>query len=98
MVLLLLQALYGLRVSPLLWYKDLTKALEELGLKLVPDVNCLFTNKHLVVFFYVDDIVVLARKQNLEKLDKFEALLLDQFEIRAIEELKWFLGIQVESD
>ena len=38
------KALYGLKTSPVLWYKDFTKTLIKLGLKLVPDTNCLFMN------------------------------------------------------
>jgi len=43
-VLRLLRALYGLRQSPRLWHKDLTEALQALGLGLVPDANCLLSN------------------------------------------------------
>ena len=38
------KALYSLRASPLLWYKELTKTLQELDLKPVPNVNCLYQN------------------------------------------------------
>jgi len=39
-----LMALYGLRKSPLLWYKDFTLSLADLGLEAIPDTNCLFVN------------------------------------------------------
>src|SRR5271169_3715636 len=55
----LLRALYGLRRSPLLWFKEFSSKLEDLGLKQVPECQCLFTNGKLILFFYVDDIVVL---------------------------------------
>ena len=42
-VLRLIRALYGLRQSPRLWHKDLTEALQALGLALVPDANCLLS-------------------------------------------------------
>jgi len=53
----LLRALYGLRRSPLLWFTDFSAILTKLGLTPVPGVECLYTNQHLIVFFYVDDIV-----------------------------------------
>jgi hypothetical protein len=59
-LLLILQALYSLKEAPLLWYTELQKTLKKLGLKPVPGVPCLFSNNHLLVFFYVDDIVVLV--------------------------------------
>jgi hypothetical protein len=62
------RALYGLKQSPLLWYKDLAGALEDLGLQPFPGVNCLFINKWLIAFFYVDDIVALALPKYASKL------------------------------
>src|SRR4051812_7247311 len=56
---------YGLKTSPLLWHRELTKALTELGLKPIPGVNCLFRNEKLIVFFYVDDIVVLSKTKDI---------------------------------
>jgi hypothetical protein len=55
------RALYGLKTSPLLWYKDVTKTLEPFGLTPVLDCNCLYKSNTLIVFFYVDDIIVMAR-------------------------------------
>ncbi len=52
------KALYGLQTSPLLWYKDFTDGLRELGLESVPDTNCLFVNSFMILMFYVDNIVV----------------------------------------
>ena len=43
-ILLLLRALYGLRISPLLWYKHLCEVMQKLGLKPVLECACLFTN------------------------------------------------------
>ena len=66
-VLKLLMALYGLKISPLLWYKELTSTLTEFGLKPVPGTNCLYTDGRLIVFFYVDDIAVLFAKKRPPK-------------------------------
>ena len=95
---LLLRALYGLKQSPLLWYRDFTTALEDLGLQPVPGVNCLFANDFLLLFFYVDDIVVLYHKKYTQKVKEFEDSLLRRFEMRSLGELKWFLGIRIERD
>lgn len=92
------RALYGLKQSPLLWYKHLTKALEELGLHSVPGVNCLYANEYLILFFYVDDVVLLSTKQNSDKRRAFEAALLRRFEMKSLGELKWFLGIRILRD
>jgi Reverse transcriptase (RNA-dependent DNA polymerase) len=95
---LLLRALYGLKQSPLLWYRDFTIALEDLGLQPVPGVNCLFANDFLLLFFYVDDIVVLYHRKYAQKVREFEDSLLRRFEMRSLGELKWFLGIRIKRD
>jgi hypothetical protein len=59
------RALYGLRDAALLWYKHLRKTLTRLGLKPVPGVPFLYTNTKLIVFFFIDDIVVLVHPLNL---------------------------------
>src|ERR1700729_2440298 len=63
-ILELLIALYGLKISPLLWYKELTSTLIKFRLKPVPGTNCLFTDGRLIVFFYVDDIATLFTKKD----------------------------------
>ena len=82
-ILELLMALYGLKISPLLWYKELTSTLTKFGLKPIPGTNCLFTDGRLIVFFYVDDIAVLFAKKDLQRLEEFEAKLLHRYEICA---------------
>jgi hypothetical protein len=92
------RALYGLKASPLLWYKELTKTLAELGLREVKDAPCLWKNEKLLVFFYVDDIVVLAKPAHITALDDFERKLLRRYEIRSLGELSTFCGIQTHRD
>ena len=58
-------ALYGLKISLLLWYKELTSTLAKFGLKSIPGTNYLFTNRRLIIFFYVDNITVLCAKKDL---------------------------------
>ena len=80
--------LYRLKISPLLWYKELTGILTKFGLKPVPGTNCLYTNRRLIVFFYVDDIAVLFPKKDFLRLEEFKAKLLHQYEIYALGNLQ----------
>ena len=86
-VLKLLMALYGLKISPLLWYKELINILAKFGLEPVLGTNYLFTDGQLIVFFYVDDIAVLFAKKDLLRLEEFKAKLLHRYEIRALGDL-----------
>jgi hypothetical protein len=38
-------------------------------------ILCLFTNEKLIVFFYVNDIVVLVRLEDLKAYEEFERAL-----------------------
>jgi Reverse transcriptase (RNA-dependent DNA polymerase) len=95
---LLMRALYGLKQSPLLCYRDFTAALEQLGLHPIPGANCHFANDFVLRFFYVDDIVILFNRKYTQKVKEFEASLLRRFEMRTLGELKWFLGIRIERE
>ena len=98
MCLLLLQALYGLRTSPLLWLKDLSSMLRGLGLQRINEDVCIFQNDWLLVFFYVDDIAALCRTADLPCLYEFRNSIMSKYEMRYIGPLRWFLDIRVIHD
>ena len=91
----LLRALYGLRRSPLIWLNEFSKTLKELGLTQVPESPCLFTSGRLVVFFYVDDVVILYPPEYEADYITFKEQLLNRYEFKDLGDLKWFLGIRV---
>jgi hypothetical protein len=97
-VLRLRKALYGLRRSPLLWQKNLTSSLRELGFKEVPQEPCVMLKGGIVVFFYVDDIVFCHRKGDEEKVQDVIKGLKTEYKMSVLGELKWFLGIHVLRD
>jgi len=61
----------------------------------VKDVPCLWKSDKLIVFFYVDDIIVLVKPSQLLALKSFKKKLLSCYEIRSLGELDTFCGIQV---
>jgi len=82
----------------LLWYNKLFSLLTKLGLKPVLDTNCLFSNNKLIIFFYVDNIIVLYHPSNIFAYHEFREKLLDIYKIREMGELKWFLSIRIIRD
>lgn len=60
--------------------------------------ECLFMNKWLLVFFYVDDIVTLYLPRYRSRFLQFEAELTKRYEMRNLGDLQWFLGIRVIRD
>jgi hypothetical protein len=97
-VLLLLQrTLYDLKQSSILWYKHLWQALIDMKFNFIFEVKCLFIfkNTHLLLFFFVNDIVLLYDSRYTIQVDLFQFKLFDRFEMRNLEKLKWFLSIHV---
>ena len=97
-VLKLLHALYSLRISSLLQYDLLYSVIRKLGLQLVPEYACLFSNNKLIMFFYIDDIIVLFHQSNRRFYDLFRDSLISHFKVQEIGELKQFLGVCVLRD
>ena len=96
--LLLLRALYGLRRSALLWWKEFSSTLKDLGFIQVGEDHCLFMNDWATVFFHVDDIVILCQTKDLFKYQQLRNQLHDRYEFRDLGVLKWFLGIRILRD
>ena len=59
----------------------------KLELKPITEEACLFVSDELILFFYVDDIVVLFLKKNEKVYQKFKKKLMDCYEMREIGEL-----------
>jgi hypothetical protein len=97
-VMLIRKALYGLRKSPLLWYEDLTKSLQELGFKQVPEEPCCWTKYDILFFFYVDDITLAYRLAQQATATQLMKDLGQRYNLSGGEDLQWFLGIQVIRD
>jgi hypothetical protein len=89
------KTLYELKQVSILWYRNLITTLKDLKLQSISRVNCLFVNDWLILFFYVDDIMTICQKENLNRMRFFEKSLMKRFEMRVLRELKWFLRIRI---
>ena len=90
-ILKLIQALYGLRKSSLLWQK-------ELGFEPVPHEPCCFMKNGIIMFFYVDDIVFSYRKHQEDIVLGLVGQLQQNYTLTGGEPLQWFLGIEILRD
>ena len=97
-VLRLKKALYGLRRSPLLWQKELTKSLQELGFQPVPQEPCIMTKGAVIVFFFVDDIIWAYKKADTAVAKAAIDGLKSRYQMTLLGEPKWFLGIHILRD
>lgn len=89
------RALYGLRRAPHLWHNELSAYLQGDDLKAVAGVNCVYHNRWLVVFFFVDDIICLYRRENQKLFNAFQQRLSSKYKMSIVGEPQWFLGIRI---
>ncbi|KAL2695503.1 hypothetical protein AAEP93_000288 [Penicillium crustosum] len=94
---LLHRALYGLRMSPRLWQQEATKVLVKLGLTPVEEDPCIFTTKGIIVFFYVDDIIIVNHPKQAKEAALLDQNLKKQWELRELD-ASWFLNIRIIRD
>nr|GEU78109.1 retrovirus-related Pol polyprotein from transposon TNT 1-94 [Tanacetum cinerariifolium] len=91
------KALYGLKQAPRAWYDELSKFLTSKGFTKGIIDPTLFTIKYgddiLLVQIYVDDIIF--RSTNPKYTKHFEKLMHSRFEMSLMEELKFFLRLQI---
>jgi hypothetical protein len=92
------KALYGLRKSPRLWQQEATRVLEKLGFQAVPEDLCLFTRSGIIVFFYVDDIIIAHHCSKSSEAIQLRTQLQRHWELRDMGEATWFLGIRILRD
>jgi hypothetical protein len=92
------KALYGLRKSPLLWQRELTLTLQKLGFKTVPHEPCVMIRKQVIVFFYVDDIVIAYPKKRQSEMHQAVAGLKAKYDLTGGHDLRWFLGMEIHRD
>jgi hypothetical protein len=91
------KALYGLKQAPRAWYCKLDKYLQDKGFKRgIADNNLYIKTKGndlLIVLVYVDDIIFGRNNDSL--VQWFSSSMESEFEMSMIEELQFFLGLQI---
>ncbi|RFN41883.1 putative retrotransposon hobs hobase [Fusarium flagelliforme] len=97
-VLLLHKALYGLRVAPLLWQKELGGTLRTLECQQIPDEPCCYKKGNIFIFFYVDDIVIAFKKEEKEEAMQLIQSIKGRYNLTGGNDLQWFLGMEVIRD
>nr|GEV94272.1 copia protein [Tanacetum cinerariifolium] len=91
------KALYGLKQAPRAWYDELSKFMTSKGFSKGRIDPTLFTIRYrediLLVQIYVDDIIFGSTNPKYSK--RFEKLMPSRFETSLMEEMKFFLGLQI---
>jgi hypothetical protein len=94
-ILLLNKTLYSLRISSLLWQKEFTKTLQEIGYTQVPHEPCCYIRNGVLIFFYVDNIIIAYQKRLQAAVNKLTQQLSQHYNISSSKPAQWFLGMKI---
>ncbi|RYP58028.1 hypothetical protein DL769_009142 [Monosporascus sp. CRB-8-3] len=89
------KALYGLREAPLSWQREFTDTLKKLAFEPIPHEPYCYSRDDVLIFFYVDDIVLAYRKEKQPVADATMAQLKSIYNLTGGYSLQWFLGIDI---
>jgi hypothetical protein len=94
------RALYGMKDSPALWYRDLHSTLSKMKLIPCKEEPCIFMDEHrkAIIVFFVDDVLILYHKDDQTLTDELVSGLNKAYEMREMGNIEWFLGIRVIRD
>jgi hypothetical protein len=95
-----LEALYGLRKSPKLWFDELVSFLNGLGFLHCPGEPCILINEDtgLILFLYVDDLLVVARQDCIGHIERSKTALDNKYGVKDLGEAMSFLNIRILRD
>jgi hypothetical protein len=97
-VLRLNQALYGLRISPILWQQEISQKLTYFGLNAVPEDPCLFINNKLALMIFVDDMLIIYHQTHRLEALELKNKLRKAYELKELGEISKFIGIRIIRD
>ena len=92
------RSLYGLKQSPRAWFERFTKVVKKHGYSQCQTDHTLFvkhspTGKLVVLIVYVHDIILMGDYE--EEIRSIKSFLAAEFEIKDLENLKYFLGMEI---
>ncbi|CAI7791126.1 unnamed protein product [Closterium sp. NIES-53] len=94
------KAIYGLKKAPKCWYEKLEEVLLSGGFKRSQADHSLFMfgegEQLLLLLVYVDDILLFS--PSMEKIERTQKLLMDNFKCKMLGDVHYYLGLQIEKD
>ncbi|KAK0590274.1 hypothetical protein LWI29_024799 [Acer saccharum] len=93
----LVKSLYGLKQSPRAWFEKFGKVVRRFGYNQSQGDHTLFFKrssggKKAILIVYVDDIIMTS--DDIEEIGRLKRLLAQEFEVKDLGDLKYFLGME----
>jgi hypothetical protein len=79
----------------MLWQKEFTTTLKSMGFQDVLHEPCCMIKDGILLFFYVDDIIVAYHKNKLDDATKAVNILKEKYTITRGDDLQWFLSVEI---
>jgi len=94
----LLRSLYGLKQAPRIWNQRIRRFLKSIGFEQTHSDPCVYINKEtgVIIVMWVNDLIIFGR--DMKDINMLKAALKEEYEMKDIGELTYFLGIQVHRD
>lgn len=92
------KSLYGLKQAPRAWYSRIERYFTKAGFSKCPYELTLFCKKDergimIIVSLYVDDLIVTGN--NDKAMEKFKDAMKKEFDMSDLEEMRYFLGVEI---
>ena len=91
------KALYGLKQAPRAWHERIADYLMHIGFHISHADHSLYVCKSdvgiVLITIYVDDLIIVGDSET--KIENVKGLLKEEFEMKDLGELRYFLGIEV---
>ena len=95
LVCLLRKSLYGLKQAPRVWNRRIRRFLKSIGFKPTYSDPCVYINKQtgIIIAMWMDDLMIFGK--NISDIEDLKAQLNEEYEMKDLGELKYFLSVQV---
>ena len=92
------RSLYGLKQAPRVWNQRIRLFLKSIGFDQTYSDPCVYINKEtdVIIAMWVDDLIIFGK--DMASINDLKAQLNEEYEMKDLGELKYFLGIQVHRD
>ena len=92
------KSLYGLKQAPRVWNRKIRHFLRSIGFKPTYSDPCVYVHGRtgVIIAMWVDDLIIFGR--DIADIEDLKAQLNEEYEMKDLGELKYFLGIQVHRD
>jgi hypothetical protein len=92
------KSIYGLKQAPRVWNQRIRRFLKSIGFDQLYSDPCVYINKTtgIIIAMWVDDLIIFGK--DMASINDLKVQLNEEYEMKDLGELKYFLGIQVHRD